>query len=624
MKIGSWYLGHGRTEFTVWAPGTGEVRVCLTRPRSEEALLRRENFGYWRLRLEGVGPGARYFYVLDDSRMRPDPASHFQPLGVRGPSEIVDHGAFRWDDAGWTPPGLDQLVLYELHVGAFTPAGDFASIEARLSELRDLGVTALSLLPVAQFPGERNWGYDGTFPFAVQNSYGGPEGLKWLVNSCHAHGLAVVLDVVYNHLGPEGNVLPDFGPYLSGTRPTPWGEAVNFDQAWSDEVRNYFIENAWYWAECFHVDGLRLDAIHAMHDESARPFLRHLAEEVESRGRRTGRRLLLIAESDLNDVRVIAPRSEGGDGLDAQFCDDFHHALHVVLTGERGAHYVDFGGLDRLAKSLREGYVYTWDYSLFRRRHHGSSTAGRPAAQFIVFSQNHDQVGNRPRAERLASLVPFEALKVAAGAVILSPFVPLLFMGEEYGEDEPFHYFVSSEDPALIEAIREGRRAEREAAGVAGEPLDPQDERAFLESKLRWERRGEGASPALLRFYRELLRLRRETPALERPDRENLDVAADEDRALLSWRRWRGPSQALVAVNFSSRVADLSFNLPPGRWDRLLDSADPEWLGPGRGRPDSFEGGARVTLNPMSLALFVHCPGSGRRPGSSGPATRNG
>jgi maltooligosyltrehalose trehalohydrolase len=603
MKIGSWPVGRGETEFIVWAPFQRALKIKVTEPSPAVISLSRDAEGYFRGRAQ-ARPGARYLCLLDDGRELPDPASHFQPLGVGGPSEVVDQANFVWKDADWSWAGLESAVLYELHVGTFTPEGTFEAVIGRLDDLRELGVTVLSLLPVAQFPGARNWGYDGVFPFAVQDSYGGPEGLKRLVDACHGRGLAVVLDVVYNHLGPEGSVLQDFGPFVTDRYRTPWGRAINFDQKDSDGVRNFFIQNALYWAEHFHADGLRLDAVHAIHDESARPFLAELSESADRWSEASGRRLTLIAESDLNDVRIITPRECGGLGVEAQFCDDFHHALHAVLTGERMSYYADFTGLGSLAKSFKEAYVLTGGYSRFRGRHYGSSTADRAAAQFIVFSQNHDQVGNRPGGERLSSLVPFEALKLAAGAVALAPYVPLLFMGEEYGETAPFRYFVSPDDPALAEAVRRGRREEWASLGVAVEGPGPETQAAFEESRLRWESRKEGPGLVLLGYYRELLRLRRALPALARPDNWDLEVAADEEQGTLTWRRWRGRDEALAVMNFGLRFLNVALSLPAGLWTRVLDSADKRWMGAGSRVRESLSGRAAVTLNPLSLVLL--------------------
>jgi maltooligosyltrehalose trehalohydrolase len=611
-KVGSRPLGLDRWEFTVWAPGRKRVSVRLAAPEGREVDLRPDERGYWQGRVDAVGPGTRYFYVLDGSLERPDPASHFQPLGVHGPSELVDQASFAWEDAGWKGLTPRRMILYELHVGTFTLAGTFEAVLSRLDDLCDLGVNALSLMPVAQFPGERNWGYDGTFPFAVQSTYGGPDGLKTLVNACHRRGLAVVLDVVYNHLGPEGNYLADFGPYFTDRYRTFWGPAVNFDQAGSDEVRNYFFENALHWLETYHCDALRLDAVHAIHDESASPFLRELAEVVDRAAAGEGRPLNLIAESDLNDARIITPRSRGGFGIHAQLDDDFHHSLHVLLTGERSGYYVDFGGTLKLAKSLREGYVFTGEYSAFRGRRHGNSAAGRPARQFVVFSQNHDQVGNRLKGERLSVLAPPEALKAAAAAVLLSPHLPLLFMGEEYGETAPFLFFVHFGDPGLVEAVRKGRASEFAAFNWEERPPDPQAEATFLKSRLDWDKRGEGAGRRLLDFYRELIRLRTSIPALSRLEVRSLEVTVPRDGRTLVTRRWSGRSEVLVLLNFGAEPSRVSVRLPRGRWRLVLDSQDPAWSGPGSGLPRTLAGPTRLTLGPFAVALYER---HGRRAG---------
>ena len=455
---------NGRCCFRVWAPRAEKVEVRLVAPQERLLPLKKAEAGYFHGVLERVEPGARYFYRLDGTRERPDPASRFQPEGVHGPSQVIEPD-FPWTDQGWCGLGLPAYVIYEIHVGAFTPAGTFEAVIPHLAELKELGITALELMPVAQFPGRRNWGYDGVFPYAVQNSYGGPAGLKRLVDACHRHGLAVILDVVYNHLGPEGNYLGDYGCYFTDRYRTPWGEAVNFDGPHSDEVRRFFIENALYWIGDCHIDALRLDALHAIFDQSPQPFLAELAEAVHAQAEGLNRRVHLMAESDLNDVRLIRPPELGGYGLDAHWNEDFHHALHTLLTGEQGGYYEDFGRLAQLAKAFREGFVYSGQYSPYRRRRHGSSSRGLPGQRFIVFAQNHDQVGNRLLGDRLTRLVSFEALKLAAGAMILSPFLPLLFMGEEYGEVAPFHYFISHSDPAV------GGRGAPGAPGGVRRPL---------------------------------------------------------------------------------------------------------------------------------------------------------
>jgi maltooligosyltrehalose trehalohydrolase len=587
LKIGARYLGQHRCEFVVWAPRHQAVEVQLVTPTTRQIPLQLADDGYWCATATDVRPDALYRYVLDSGHARPDPASHAQPDGVHGPSQIIDHAAFAWEDGGWRGMSPAEMILYELHVGAFTPEGTCDAILPRLDALRELGITAVELMPVAPFPGARNWGYDGVYPFAVHRAYGGPAGLKRLVNACHARHLAVVLDVVYNHLGPEGNYMAEFGPYFTQKYTTPWGAAINFDDAWSDGVRNYFIENALHWFSHYHIDALRLDAIHGILDHSAKPLLQELAERIAAWSAAAGRKVSLIAESDRNDARVIRPASMGGDGLDAQWSDDFHHALHTLLTGETQGYYEDFGTIEQMATAFREGFVYSGQYSRYRKRRHGNSSADRPADQFIVYAQNHDQVGNRLNGERLSRLVSFEALKLSAGVVVLAPAIPLLFMGEEYGEESPFLYFVSHTDPGLIESVRRGRKEEFRAFRWSGEPPDPQAEETFLRSKINWEQRGSGRHRLLLELYRELFRLRKATAPLARPDRDRLDVRVMETSRALSVRQWTETVTVLSLFNFGDAEADVpepdrSTTLEDGRtWEKLLDSAEARWNGPG-------------------------------------------
>ena len=561
------------------------MTVRLVTPTPDLIPLKPEGDGYWRVTVS-LPPDSLYQYVVDGGPPRPDPVSHAQPDGVHGPSQLIDHAAFAWRDGGWRGRPPAEMILYELHVGAFTPEGTFDAVIPRLDALRELGVTAVELMPVAPFPGARNWGYDGVAPFAVHRAYGGPAGLKRLVDACHARDLAVVLDVVYNHLGPEGNYLAEFGPYFTDTYSTPWGAAINFDDAWSDGVRNYFIENALHWFSHYHVDALRLDAIHGIMDRSANPFLKELAERTAAWSAESGRTAALIAESDLNDARILRPPSAGGFGLDAQWSDDYHHALHTLLTGETQGYYVDFGTVGQMATAMRDGFVISGQYSRFRKRRHGNSSADRPTDQFIVFAQNHDQVGNRLHGDRLSTLVSFEALKLAAAVVALAPAVPLLFMGEEYGEEAPFLYFVSHDDPGLIEAVRRGRKEAFLAFCWRGEPPDPQAEATFLRSKIDWTLRDTGRHRLLLEFYRELFRLRKATPPLSRPDRNRLDVRVSEGSPVLSVQSWTERVVTCCLFNFSGSDADAPVPDRTARWDKLIDSADPRWGGPGSARPD--------------------------------------
>lgn len=604
MMVGARLFGGGRCNFTVWAPHRRAVELKLVAPQERLVKMEDAGDGYWTLTLQDVQAKIRYFYRLDESIERADPASNFQPEGVHGPSEVVDHASFGWTDNGWSGVALEDMVVYELHVGTFTSDGTFASVIGRLKDLKELGVNAVEIMPVAQFPGDRNWGYDGAYPYAVQNSYGGPDGLKELVNACHRGDMAVILDVVYNHLGPEGNYLGDFGPYFTDKYKTPWGQAINFDGAYSDQVRSFFIENALYWLGDYHIDALRLDALHAIVDMSAKHFIEELTERVEQFSKQSGRSHYLIGESDLNDIRLIKPRRSGGYGLDAQWSDDFHHSLHALLTHEDNGYYRDFGSIRDLAKAFREGFVYTWQYSKHRKRHHGASSKGRPAKQFVVCIQNHDQVGNRMLAERLSALVDFEALKLAAGAVILSPYVPLLFMGEEYGEDSPFRYFVSHSDEKLIRAVRQGRRKEFESfawQSAKGGP-DPQALSTFEVSKLKWERRTTGRHAVLLDFYRRLIYLRRGFPAPA--DKTVIRVRCIPKKDILLWRRRFVDREIQCVMNFSRQRQQLKLYSPRTTWAKILDSAEAKWLGPGSSVPASVLGKESVSVPSTSIVLF--------------------
>lgn len=605
MKIGAQYLSNGKCEFILWAPFSKNMSLKIVSPVERIIPMQKEKTGYWKVKADDVFPGALYLYRHENERDRPDPASHFQPEGVHGPSQIVDHSAFGWEDSNWRRIPLSEMIMYELHVGTFTKEGTFESIIPRLDDLLNLGINAIEIMPVSQFPGGRNWGYDGTYPFAVQNSYGGPEGLKKFVNECHKKGIAVILDVVYNHLGPEGNYLWDFGPYFTDKYKTPWGKAINFDDTYSNEVRNFFIENALHWFKNYHIDALRLDAIHGIYDRSAIPFLQELAERVEEFSDREKRKVYLVAESDLNDSRVIRPRSQGGLSLDAQWCDDFHHCLYTLLTGGSDGYYVDFGKMEHLIKSIKEGFVYSGEYSTFRKRNYGNSSKDRPADQFVVFSQNHDQIGNRAFGERLTGLVSFESLKLAAGMVLLSPYIPLLFMGEEYGEDAPFLYFVSHSDPALIEAVRKGRKEEFKSFKWEGDPPDSQSIETFLKSKIKWEKRETGHYKVLLDFYTHLIRLRKETPALSNLDKDSLDVFGFEDKKVLFVRRWKGGSEVFSIFNFNSADARLAVPATGGVWKKILDSSENIWNGRGTLLPEKMTKGKEITVRSNSLALYV-------------------
>jgi len=605
--LGAVPLGNGRCRFRVWAPLAETVHVHLLPPGERLNLLSPVANGYHEGVLEDVGPGALYLYQLDARLERPDPASRFQPHGVHGASQVMD-STFDWADSEWRGIPLRRYIFYELHVGTFTQEGTFKGVADHLDDLAALGVTAVELMPVAQFPGHRNWGYDGVYPFAVQGSYGGPVGLKQLINACHQKQLAVVLDVVYNHLGPEGNYFAEFGPYFSDVYRTPWGAPLNFDGPHSDEVRRFFIENALYWITEFHIDALRLDAVHAIIDFSARPFLEELVQAVHLKSADLGRRVYLVAESALNDTRLIQPPERTGIGLDAQWNDDLHHALHAVVTGERQGYYGDFGKFEQLLKALREGFVYSGEYSGFRKRRHGNSSRDIPAHRLVVFAQNHDQVGNRSQGDRLTFSLSDEALKMTAGVILLSPYLPLLFMGEEYGETAPFPFFISHSDPDLIEAVRKGRRAECPSEEGQDEPPDPQDEKTFASARLNHAlRHAQGPHRMLWEFYRRLIELRTRIRALAEPDKNCMEVLGLNSLRIGCIHRWSRTDEAFVIFHADDKVVSTALPLPAGRWEKKLDSRDASWGGAGSGIPWSFEstGDLRMELVPYSFLLLL-------------------
>ena len=607
--IGAIYLGEHACRFRVWAPSQVPVGVRLLRTGRLIPMEKTGGGGYHEAVAQDVAPGDLYLFQLTQDGQYPDPAARFQPQGVHGPSAVVD-ARFSWDDEAWRGIALEDYLIYELHVGCFTPAGTFEAIIPRLDDLIEVGVTAVELMPVAQFPGARNWGYDGVYPFAVQNSYGGPEGLKKLVSACHRRGLAVILDVVYNHLGPEGNYFEKFGPYFTERYVTPWGPALNFDGPFSDEVRNYFIQNALYWLTEFHFDALRLDAVHAILDHSPVTFLEELSEAVHREATRLNRKIFLIAESADNNARLIQSRERGGYGLDAQWNDDFHHCLHALLTGERRGYYQDYGELAQLAKAYREGFVYSGEYSAYRRRRHGSSSRDIAAGRFVVFAQNHDQVGNHMRGDRLSESTSFDELKLAAGLVLLSPYLPLLFMGEEYGETAPFPYFVNHSDPALIDAVRRGRLSEFAAFEWQGAIPDPQSETTFLSAKLRHELRDCGHHKLLREFYRDLIALRKNNSALRRLEKDKMKITALADVGVLVAERWSETHRIALAANLNVVEASFAVCLLGGRWRKIFDSAEPKWQGGGSALPDALDGEieTRLTLAPRSFGVFACAP----------------
>jgi malto-oligosyltrehalose trehalohydrolase len=549
------------TTFRVWAPAATRAEVEVTGQRYPMA---REGAGpatgWWSADVPAAAAGVDYGFSLDGGELLPDPRSPRQPSGIKGLSRSYDHSAFGWTDHGWHGGPLAGSVIYELHVGTFTAEGTFDAAISRLDHLLQLGVRAVELMPVAAFPGGHGWGYDGIFLWAVYEPYGGPDGLKRFVDACHARGLAVLLDVVYNHVG-IGNRLADFGPYFTEAHVTPWGPAVNLDQPGSDEVRAFLIGNALMWLRDYHLDGLRLDAVHALEDHRALHFLEELAAQVEALAAQLNRELVLVAESDLNDPRLVTSREAGGYGLTGQWSDDFHHAVHTAVTGERQGYYGDFGSMAALAKTYTRVFFHDGTWSTFRGRTHGRpvDVYRVPAYRFLGYIQDHDQVGNRATGDRIAATVPSGLVKAAAGLVLTSPFTPMLFMGEEWGADTPWQYFTDHIEPWLAQAVAEGRKSEfAEHGWAAAEVPDPQDTATFARSKLDWTQPGHEPFAGILAWYRELIALRQARPELTDPRLDQLAADFDEDARWLLVRRGR----LRIAANLGTGPVRLALGAP--------------------------------------------------------------
>ncbi len=579
-NIGAEYLGSNQCKFTVWAPLLDKVELVIMDDAGDRLIAMQKNAGYHSCLADNIAAGTLYRFKMSAENSYPDPASHYQREDVHGPSAVVDHGQHHWQDSDWKGIDLKQAVLYELHVGTFTTEGSFEAIIPRLKDLADTGINVIELMPVSQFPGNRNWGYDGVFPYAVHHSYGGPEGLKKLVDACHKEGIAVFLDVVYNHLGPEGNYLSQFAPYFTNRYNVPWGDAVNFDGEWSDGVKDYFVNNALHWFKHYHIDGLRLDAVHEMYDHSAVSFWQLLSEEVTALQEKLGRRLYLTAECDYNSPRSVHPTHKGGMGMHAQWLDDFHHALYVMLDEEGRERYADFGTMEQLAKAYTDGFVHSGEWVEFRKRKHGSSSIGVDGNKFIAFNLNHDQVGNRVNGERLSVLVTFEKQKLAAAALVLSPYIPMLFMGEEYGETAPFFFFVSHHDQQLVEVVREGRKKEFAAFGPFNAP-DPYDTKTFENCILHWEKRNTGEHKLLLDWHKQLIGLRKSHPALANFLKKDVKAWPVGQEALVLLRHAADGQHSICALfNFSNRAIELQAPFHRDGWKLLLRSTGVKDEGP--------------------------------------------
>lgn len=622
LDLGATVLKEGGTRFRVWAPKSASVNVLILSGKAAGAVpMLQEELGYYSVTIPGVTDGDRYLYQLDTGKSYPDPVSRFQPDGVHEPSQVVDPELFDWTEEGWGGLPLEQYRIYEIHVGTFTKEGTFEAIIPHLDYLVDLGITAIELMPVSQCPGKRNWGYDGVFHFAPQSNYGGPGGLKRLVNACHRKGLAVLLDAVYNHFGPEGDYVSEFGHYFTDKYRTPWGRAVNLDGPYSDSVLEFFLLNAGYWINEFRMDGLRLDAVDWIFDQTPKPLLQRLAEEVHLHRERLGRQLYLFAENDTNDVRLIKPPEQCGFGLDAQWCDNFHHALRTLLTGETTGYYEDYGQFSQMVKAYEEAFVFTGEYSAYRKRRQGGPAKERPTSQFVVFSQNHDQIGNRKCGDRLSGTQPLEKLLLAAGVVVLSPYLPLLFMGEEYGEKAPFHYFVDHGDPELIELVRKGKHEEHASGICEGEIPDPAAESTFLESQIDIGGEKVGEQAIILEFYRKLFSLRTSLPALRVFQRDCMEVIGLAQQRVLVFRRWSGENTVLCLFSFNNMQQEAVLSLPQGTWEKALDSSAKQWRGPEEEAPLRIEvtgtpAETPIAINPFSVVVYIATLTGGAHEGS--------
>jgi len=572
--------------FEVWAPRAGTMEVKIG---NKKFPMEKKSRGYWSAAIEEAAPGTDYGFVIDGLEPAlPDPRGQWQPYSVHGASRLVDHAAFAWSDNDWQASPLSSALIYELHLGTFTPEGTLKAAESRLDYLKALGVTHVELMPIANFPGERGWGYDGVDLYAIFNAYGEPGDLKRFVDACHSKGLAVLLDVVYNHLGPVGNYLGKFGPYFTHSHTTPWGDAVNFEEAGATEVRRFLIDNALMWLRDYHIDGLRLDAVHAYMDRSAIHFLEEITGEVRRLEAAMGKHFVLIAESDLNDPRIVKAEEAGGYGLDAQWSDDFHHALFSVISGERAGYYEDFGSLAQLAKSLHCVFVYDGNYSEHRKRNHGRQVVGLSGHRFIGFVQNHDQVGNRAQGERVSHEAGVGRAKIAAALVLTAPFVPMLFQGEEFGASAPFLYFTDYDDPELGRMISEGRKREFVAFGWAPDQIpDPQDEQTFLQSKLNWAELTEQPHRSLLQWHKDLISLRRNQSKLNDGNLNAVNVRFDEEAQWLVLER----GNLRIACNLGQTLV----NVEVREGARILLASD-----------DSIAlSGAYVKLGPDSVAVLA-------------------
>jgi maltooligosyltrehalose trehalohydrolase len=546
--------------FRVWAPKAKSVKVKVA-SKKHTLEAEAEDGDWWAATVENAGPGTDYCFLLNgDDQERPDPRSQFQPEGVNGPSRIIDHAAFAWTDGGFHAKAAQSAIVYELHMGTFTREGTCEAALGKLEYLRELGITHIELLPFAAFPGVHGWGYDGVDLFAPHAPYGSPDNLKRFVDAAHGKGMGVIMDVVYNHFGPAGNILGMFGTYFTDQHKTPWGDAVNLEDAGSFEVRRFFCDNALMWLRDYHMDGLRLDAVHAYMDRSAIPFMEQINAEVDTLQAETGRSYLMIAESDLNDPRLVRSRDAYGYGFDAQWSDDFHHALVALLTEDTSGYYEDFGSFADLAQALSATFVFDGQFSTFRNRNHGRPASGLPGWKFFGYAQNHDQVGNRANGERFVHLTDIVRAKIAAAVTLLSPFLPMIFQGEEWAASSPFLYFTDHQDEELARLVSEGRKREFAAFGWKPEDVpDPQDQKTFERSKLKWNEITDVPHAEMLDWYKKLIALRQSRGELSDGAVDQVEIDFDEEHRWLTMQR--GSTVLIFTLDENGYEAGVAMNV---------------------------------------------------------------
>lgn len=605
MDVGVNYLDN-KCEFVVWSPYSSKLALVIN-STGETIPMKKLRNGHWSITVDGLKAETDYMFRLDEKKVLADPASHFQSNGVFGPSRIIDHSCFKWTDQDWRGLDLKDMVFYELHVGTFTPDGTFKAIISRVKELAEMGINAIELMPIAQFPGRRNWGYDVAFPFATQNTYGSPDDLKSLANECHQQGVALFTDVVYNHAGPEGNFLNEYGPYFLKNRMTTWGPTVNLDGPDCKPVREYFMQNTIHWLEKYHLDGLRLDAVLFMLDSSPIHFLTSLTSNVKALSKNLKRKIWSIAESGYNQPIVLTPRNKGGYGFDGQWLDDYQHAVHAVITGECEGYYGNYGKMHHLKETLVESYVHVgggFPNSHFHNRSPEESFLWISSKRLVVFSQNHDQVGNRLLSERLTTIKGLEAAKISAGLVLLSPYIPLLFMGEEYGETKPFNFFVDYSDKNLSLATREGRKKEFDSFHWKGESLDPSSNATFEASKINWDSRYKDPGCKIAGYYHALLNLRKNLKFPCYSNRRQIEVLVNEETKTLFLKYCKGRRSKAIIANLGDKENECKFPFKGGKYQKTLDSLHSKWGGPGAILPDQVKVSDKILIGGLNFAVY--------------------